>query len=500
MRKVLVLALLALLVATPAFAQAPAPTTKVTITGLVDTMTTWSQNISTYDNNLEKGDSEWTARNRFRPDITAELGTTKMVIGLEIDSAFGATGAGGSDTAATQKFGTTGSFDLGTDRAAALELKWAYAEFGLPGIPWSSRLRLGAQPWAQTYKGGVLATGDFGGAHLTMTIAPPIKLNLTYAQIEEEVTGAGDGFNNGEDFALVGSVEITPVKGIDIRPILAWMRAEGTTSGASRLGRGGVSNAAAFFSRSSVENRWTIGADARISMGPITIDPTFLFQFGERELISQDQDIRTWLADVRGGFRTGPLLLEAAAIWTPGNRAEDDIRNAGADLRAYQVISADSGFYGGWAEHFALNTDYFMALREAGGTACSCNSIGYDKYGLLRFGARASYAVTPAFAPRVAVTTQWTSEEVDTDGAFAVATGLTPSAGATRAGDHRYLGTEVDLGFQWKFAPGVALDAVYAYSFIGPAWASATAAGVVTSSNNNPNNVQSAVVRLRYSF
>jgi hypothetical protein len=519
MRRVLAVTLSVLaalvFVAPDAFAQAP--TSKVTINGLVDTVTSWTRNTSTYDNNLEKNsDEQWYARTRVRPDITGEVGTTKFVLGIEIDHAYGAVGPAGSGTAATQAFGTTSSLNQNTDMAGTLELKWAYTEFDVPGIPFATRMRVGAQPWQATYKGGILATGDFGGVHLSSTLAPPVKLNLTYAQLEEKITGNRDGFTNGEDYAAIVSVELTPFKGFDLRPLFHWFHAEGLAPGQARLGRGGVSNTAGFFPANTVENRFTAGIDSRLRMGPFSIDPTVLYQFGQREMVrfagaSQpivDQDISALFIDLRAGFQAGPLLIEAAAIYTTGNNATQDLRNPDTDIKYFQVTSADSGFYGTWAEHFALGIDYFQALREGGGTACTCNSIGYDKYGLMRFGARASYAVTPAFSPRIAVTTQWTAKEVDTDAAFAPATGLTQTVG-TRQGDHSYLGTEVDLGFTWRFAPGLAMDAVYAYTFAGPAWASATAsnnaagaaaAGTAIRDANNPENVQSAVLRIRYTF
>src|SRR5436853_6159496 len=58
---------------------------KVTITGFVDNMTTWTNNMSNVDNNYARtNDKEWYSRTRVRPDITAEVGTTKFVLGLEL--------------------------------------------------------------------------------------------------------------------------------------------------------------------------------------------------------------------------------------------------------------------------------------------------------------------------------------------------------------------------------------------------------------------------------
>jgi hypothetical protein len=65
---------------------------KVTITGFVDNVTSWTSNMSVVDiNPARTGDREWYTRTRVRPDITAEVGTTKFVLGLEIDATWGQT-------------------------------------------------------------------------------------------------------------------------------------------------------------------------------------------------------------------------------------------------------------------------------------------------------------------------------------------------------------------------------------------------------------------------
>lgn len=491
-----------------ASAQAPA-TTKVTISGLVDNMTSVTDNLSIIDLNTGRtNDDEWYARTRVRPDITAEVGTTKFVLGLEIDYTWGQTGAadccGGG--VGPQRFGTTGGADLNTDLLGNIEMKWAYTEFGFPGIPWATRVRLGAQPWAATYKTAVLATGDFGGAHLTTTITPAIKLNATWGQVEEESTGMRDGFARGEDFAFITSVEVTPFKGLDIRPIYSYFTADGTTSGGqARLNRGGVSNSAAFFpSNSQQEHRHTIGVDARWRGGPFSFEPTVFYQFGERDLSSGfgrgEQDMRAWFVDVRGGFQTGPLLLEAAVIYTTGNKAGQDVRNPGTDVRFYQPISTDSSYMAAWSEHFALNIDYFNMLHYAASGLAPGVGIGYDKYGMMGLGARASYNVTPAFTVRGAVAARWTEEKVDVHGTKAAATGITPG---DFKGEERYLGTEVDLGFQWRFAPGLALDVVGAYTFAGDALDAARATNAntgVTKHHGESGDLKSVTARVRYTF
>ena len=331
---------------------------KVTITGLVDNVTSYTNNMSIVDiNPARTGDREWYARTRVRPDITAEVGTTKFVLGLEIDQTWGQTSNAGDNpiVGGANRSGTTSSWDLNTDTVGNIEVKWAYTEFAMPIIPVPTVFRLGAQPFQAQYKLAALANGDFAGVHMTNQWAPMIKSNLTYAFIEESSTGPKDAFVRGEDFALIASVEITPFKGLDIRPIYSYANFIGPTNGAARQGRGGLGTAAGtnyqtcpgstgpgtgnclIGSKSSVEDRHTIGVDARWRFGAFSLDPTFFFQFGSRDQISQTTSLTSgpsvhstlqreaYFFDIRGGWQAGPLLLEGAFIYTSGNSADERI-------------------------------------------------------------------------------------------------------------------------------------------------------------------------------
>jgi hypothetical protein len=527
-------ALVALLVvvalAPSVFAQAPpAPAPKVTITGFLDTVTSWTKNLSTVDNNygrIRAGEDEWFARNRVRPDITAEIGTSKFVLGLEIDAVWGQTGAADSAllTSCTatpctngpnRSGATAGSFDLNTDLLGGIEVKWAYAEFMAPIIPWPTTIRVGAQPWAATYKLAVLANGDFAGVNVRSVITPVLALNATYAQVEEESTGLRDGFPRGEDFAFVGSVEITPFKGLQIRPLYSFFFAEGTTNTAARQGRGGVANADANFSTGFVgglptpgashatERRHTVGVDVRLSAGPFYFDPTVLYQFGEREsfatgpfvgLGKQEADRSAWLVDLRGGWRGGPLLLEAALIYTTGNSAREDLRSGRRQIDYFEPISTDTSYYATWADIWALGIEYYNILYAGAAGLNPGVAIGYDKYGLARVGARASYDITPAFTVRATATGNWAAEKVDSASTLTAAGGLTPGDGR---GNGRYLGTEVDLGFTYRFAPGVVFDVTGSYMWAGPAMSIAT---TPTGSGRDPEDVKAVASRVRFSF
>ena len=78
---------------TSKLAQAPAaPAPKVTITGTIDQIGTYTSNMSKYDLNYGRGrDDEMYGRTRGRFDVVGEIGKAKAVLGIEIDAYYGQT-------------------------------------------------------------------------------------------------------------------------------------------------------------------------------------------------------------------------------------------------------------------------------------------------------------------------------------------------------------------------------------------------------------------------
>jgi hypothetical protein len=560
MKRVLVPVLFAFLVlallAPTAVAQAPAP--KVTITGLFDHVTAAGRNF--YDGDATRtGDREWYARTRFRPDFEFSVGRVRAVLGVEIDLMWGQGGpndggfpgnvsgdsggtitvAGGGTSNADSgcKNNSNGCFDLNTDVGGMIEIKWMYTEFPLTGkdsvlpfIPVETMARAGAQPWGTlaNYK-AIYANGDFAGVSGVTTFAPNVKTNVAFAISEDQLAGGNRALatartNRGEDYAFVVSTDVSPFKGLDIKPMFSWFHADGITNAGSRhalvdrrfvtgsttnnqasLGGSGAANAAG--DATFQEERYTIGLDARWRMGPFGLDPTVYYQWGTRDHMAirsngqvgkVEADMAAWLVDLIGSFRVGPLLLEARGVYTPGNKARDNLSRS---VRYFQPFSLDAGYWAGWAEILANGTDYFngQLMTNMG------RHIGYDRYGRAGFGLRATYSVTPAFALYGRVSPTWTAEKVDTD------TNADPGLGAGSVsrtivsdrsfveGDSRYIGTEVDLGFTWRFAPSTALELTGAYLFAGNALDTAEVLNGVHTRREAEDSYMLAM-RLRFAF
>ncbi len=462
-RSSLVIAVFALIIfaipALPAFAQTPPPAPKVTITGTFDQITAAGRNI--YDGNFSRdNDREWYARTRFRPDFEFAVGRTKAVLGIELDLNYGQTGSndGGfpgnsSGTACGFTGGCKGAgsagggLDINTDVAGLFEIKWIYTEFDLTGkdslmpfIPVLTVARAGGQPFGTIANYKVYyANGDFAGLDLYTTFTPDIKNHLAWVDVEDQLAGGNRALpnartNRGKDFAIIESVELTPFKGLDIKPLYSWFHADGTTAGAARRNAFNFKTVGLFMNSSAAtggsnpaataagdasdhEDRHTLGLDARWRVGPFGLDPTISYQTGTYHTQAQQAngsvgrvkgDASAWFFDVIGSYQLGPLLLEMRGVYTTGNKARD---NLSLSKRYYEPLDLDTGYWsGGWLGILGLGVDYF----NGGGPANQgmATNIGYDRYGRGQFALRATYSITPAFSVYGVVAPTWTAEKV----------------------------------------------------------------------------------------
>src|SRR6266508_4467645 len=164
MRRILFLslALVALLgfVAPPeVFGQAAAPTPKFTITGRIDSVGSWSQNLVNNDANRNR-DALFYGRTRGRFDIIGEVGAAKGVFGFEIDATWGQMGFVDSNNTTGCQTSSAGavtcnpgigppeaSFDLNTDTQGNLQFILLFRE--LPLSPLSSSTTLFCGPFRE---------------------------------------------------------------------------------------------------------------------------------------------------------------------------------------------------------------------------------------------------------------------------------------------------------------------------------------------------------------
>jgi hypothetical protein len=484
------------------------------------------------------------------------------VLGIELDFNYGQTGSndGGfpgnnSGTACGFVGGCKGAgaagggLDLNTDVAGLFEVKWVYTEFDLTGkdslmpfIPVLTVARAGGQPFGTIANYKVYyANGDFAGLDLYTTFTPDIKNHLAYVIVEDELAGGSRNVPNarttrGEDYAFILSPEFTPTKGLDLKPMFSWFHADGTTSGSSRRNSfnqrtAGTLNSSAGTGGSNLtatgagdatyhEDRYTVGLDARWRLGAFGLDPTIGLQWGNYDTQGQrtngtsgkiNGEASAWLFDVIGSYQLGPLLLEMRGMYTSGNKARDNLSQS---KRYWEPIDLDTGYWAGWSGILALGVDYFNG--GGGANQGTDTGIGYDRYGRAQVAFRATYSITPAWSVYGVVSPAWTAQKVDTDtGCPALTTATSATGCASRVavagstanaqrvsfveGDSSYLGTEINGGFTWRFAPNTAFDLAAYYLFAGSALdMSESLNGAVV--KRSANDAYYATARVRLSF
>ena len=170
----------------------------------------------------------------------------------------------------------------------------------------------------------------------------------------------------------------------------------------------------------------------------------------------------SYLFDVIGSWSAGPLLLEARGVYSPGNKARDSLAQG---IHYFEPLDTDTGYYATWGAILALSdADFGTGLNNGGMTT----NVGYDRYGRAGFGVRATYSLTPAWPSSRTVSPTWTAEKVDTDtGAAGDGTRTIISDNSFVKGDSNYIGTEMNIGMGWKFAPNASLDMIGAWLAAG---------------------------------
>ena len=245
----------------------------------------------------------------------------------------------------------------------------------------------------------------------------------------------------------------------------------------------------------------------RWRMGPFGLDPSLMYQWGTSDhqavrtngqVGRVEADMSSWLVDLLGSFTVGPFLLEARGVYTPGNKARDNLARS---IRYYQPLSMDGNWWAGWGGILGSGVDYFNGSLLTN----QARFIGYDRYGAARAALRATYNITPAFAVWGIASPSWTAEKVDTDtGAQPGLSGssisrTTVSDRSWVEGDSRYIGTETDLGFTWRFAPNAAFDLEGSYLFAGAALGTAELVNGVHT-RRDPNDAYQLAARVRFAF
>jgi hypothetical protein len=255
------------------------------------------------------------------------------------------------------------------------------------------------------------------------------------------------------------------------------------------------------------------------------VDPTFLFQFGTQAKWNQggiasaygtagtrqSADIKAFLGDVRASYQLGPLLLSGMVMATSGQDAKS---NPYKSIKYFTPLDTDTSYLADWGLNImALGIDYYQILGSGTGSNPGV-TIGWDKYGRISPGVKASYAITPALTVGAGVMPNWTWNKVDTDAFVVAGGGLQPSfvcrktlATCQPKGESQFLGTELSLALTYRFAPGLVFDWAFGYMFTDSAMSHRyvgsdynAGAGLPVRKDIGVSDIAISTARVRFSF
>jgi hypothetical protein len=417
--------------------------------------------------------------------------------------------------------GNSSSFDLDTDVAGFTETKWLYvqtpltgADSILPFIPVASVIRGGAQPFrGHEYKFGLIAGGDFGGVAVETKWTPNVSSTLTWVAVREALfRTVSTTARQAESYALLASAEVAPMKGLLVKPTWAYKNGDGGNSGSGALGyeaKDGFAYTVVGTPNSHKTHVHTIGAEAKWTMAAFRFEPSIFWQLGTQGIapirvnnqVKNAVDVRSWIFDGIAGYRLGPLDLSTRFMYTPGQETQHIITN-GSDIGYFQTpVNSAFAYMAGWTEIQTSQVEYNNALITGCGGCTLRQNPSFDKYGRIMWAVKGDYALTPALNFYAIVNASWTDKDVDKTQIVGATGSVASRRGEQIRGENDYLGTELDLGMTWRFAPNVALDLVWAYMWTGSAFDQSTNAtnqnaGVV----NSAKDVYKAISRIRFTF
>src|SRR5262249_55526367 len=153
--------------------------------------------------------------------------------------------------------------------------------------------------------------------------------------------------------------------------------------------------------------------------------------------------LSAWFADIRPGYQVGPVLFEAMGMFTTGNSARDTTLRT---VKSFQPLDTDSSYLADWGcQLSALGVYYLYAMLE-GRRNYPGSTIGWDKYGRLQFGARATFAWTPAFSTYSGWNGNWTPNAIQKNETQAPSGLLPVFTGQAANAKSNYIGNEIFAG------------------------------------------------------
>jgi hypothetical protein len=493
MARVLVFLVMAGLAVTPAW------TAELRVVGFIDNVfPRWDSNTSSLDNDpTRNGDQIFAGRTRNRTFFNfIASDDLRGVFAIEIDQSYGAPSANrlgsgcvtGTGAFAFEQCGFRNAIDTN-----ALELKHLYVDFRVPQLPIGNRWRIGGRDLNITpLRSLYLYHMDNGGGDVRFDFTDQVAALLYYVQLEEDLDRFTGSAKIGEDYLTGTTILLRPISGLDFHIPFAYYHGQAPFGGALTGGGGPFNLVAADSANVATEDRYYIGFDARYRLGNTTIEPGFIYLFGDRKFTAASA-ARTGVSDIDfDGFQTflklshtaGPWLFSGKFAYVSGNEANDDINNRGIGNTAdvgFRYIGADtSHFFGEWFEIIGksdVDGTFNRSFRRMAEVA------KLDQFGWVVLGGHVEYKATDKLILTGSAGGFWTAEKTACPAKFRVGSLTGPCTGPGSplnssgepalnfTGNSRFVGWEINAGFRFTIMPGLTWTPLIAYADYGDALA-----------------------------
>ena len=437
---------------------------RLTVSGLVD-------NIATFTNNLSLADRHYTSLSLGDPQIPGQPGdedtlsyaVTRFNLRFTIEA--GENSRAVAQVHADKEWGKAGvlfndgEYLHGQSLAAyggAFAVEGYWFEGLIPGT--AAKFEIGFPYMSAEFGGFHDATKIFNTAAPGVTLSAPISDTITtytwYAWLGQDFDGYGPTWTRY--YHDIGSEDGTPAKlQGDGDDWAAGTRAQFTIAEGLSVDLGYVfhMDEAAAGTVGDQSRNWIHGK-LWYQYGDFSFTPSLTMYLSSTD---GGMDTESFLLDMRARYVMGPMSLEGRIVYTPASEFDSD---------GNKTDDRDYGILGVWGipqsvVWFALMGNHDLTyLGPAYAKSIQVN-LHQDSYGLMHVAAKADYTLTPQTTLSVSLGLFNAADEPQGE------PGGLKGTGATYAGDSSHIATEVDAWLAYQLYSNASINLWAAYAMTG---------------------------------
>jgi hypothetical protein len=223
----------------------------------------------------------------------------------------------------------------------------------------------------------------------------------------------------------------------------------------------------------ATEDRYYVGFDSRYRLGNLSIEPTFIYLFGERKFTDGSEiDFQAFGTQLSLQYTTGPWSFQLKGVYATGNKATDDINNTQAPGSkregAARFFPLSPNAFHRFGENLEILGRQITSFRPDLLNRTPGGEAGVDRFGLIHVGLRPQYKLTDRLTLEGAVGAFWTAENTACPAVLRQVSATDPRSDFT--GNSKRLGTEVNVGTIDTIMPGLTWQTRFGGAFLGGAF------------------------------